>query len=147
MNLIETIEADLIKALKSHLSEEVSTLRLLKNAIDTAQKNTTKTFEDSDIITIIKKQAKDRKEAISIYLKAEKEEMAKKEQFELDLLNKYLPEEMSQAEIEPIINKIIDEMKPSGLADFGKVMGAAMAQLKDKVDGNKIAEIIKKKLV
>lgn len=146
MSLIETIGTDLIKAMKAHQPDEVSTLRLLKHSLSNAQIENHQELSEDQVLSVIKKQVKDRKESIKIYTEVNKLEMAQKEQIELDILSKYLPEELSDDKIIPVIDKIISEIKPNGMADFGKVMGPVMTQLKGQVDGARLSDLIKQRL-
>lgn len=147
MTLIDKIETDLVSALKSQQKDEVMVLRLLKNALNNAKiNNNQQELNEEQVITVIKKQAKDRNEAIEMYKTGNKPDMVAKEQVELDILQKYLPAEMTDDQLLPLIDQAITEVNPNGLTDFGKVMGNIMPKVKGQVDGARLSKLIKEKL-
>ncbi len=147
MTLIDKIETDLVSALKSQQKDEVMVLRLIKNALNNAKiNNNQQELNEEQVITVIKKQAKDRNEAIEMYKTGNKPDMVAKEQVELDILQKYLPAEMTDDQLLPLIDQAITEVNPNGLTDFGKVMGNIMPKVKGQVDGARLSKLIKEKL-
>lgn len=146
MSLIETIETDLISAMKAHRSDEVGVLRLVKNALNNAKIAQQKDLSEADVVAVIKKQVKDRSEAITMYQQAGKDEIVAKEQAEIDILQKYLPAEMSDDQLLPLIDEAIKQINPQGMADFGKIMGNLMPKVKGQVDGARLSALIKEKL-
>ncbi len=146
MSLQNQIETDVILALKAHDEIKVSVLRLLKNAIANTAIAAQKELTNEEIISVIKKQAKDRQEAMTLYKAADKTEAFQKEAAELTILETYLPEDMPESQLLPLIDEALTKVQPSGMADFGKVMGFLMPQVKGKVDGTRLAELVKQKL-
>ena len=101
---------------------------------------------DEDVLTVIGNQAKQRKDSIEQFKAAGRQELADKEQKELELLNVYLPAQMSDEEITKLVKEAIAKTGASTMADIGKVMGTLMPSVKGKADGNLVNSIVKKEL-
>ena len=148
MSLTEQIQSDLKEALKSKNEAVVSTLRLLQAVMKNAEiAKMREKLTEEEIEKLIKTEIKKRREAVENYRQGGRPELADKEEGEVKILEKYLPEQMGEAEIEKIILKVIAEVKPTGPQDFGKVMKAVTAEVKGRADGKTVSELIKKKLI
>lgn len=99
-----------------------------------------------DILSVVQKEAKQRRDSISEFEKAGRQELADKEQKELELLQTYLPEQMPENEIRTIINLTITEVGASSMIDMGRLMGALNAKLKDKADMGLVSNLVRQKL-
>ena len=144
--LKETIKEDYIKARKANdLSYKI--LSLLLAAIKQEEVDTRKELKDADILKILKTEKKKRKEAITEFQKGQREDLIKKEKEELDIINKYLPQEMSEKDILDIVKKTINELNAEP-KDMGKVIGKIMndPEVKAKADGNLVSKIVKEEL-
>jgi len=142
MAILQTIKQDLIDAMKSKDTGKSSTLRMLQAAIKNKEIDMNRQeMSDEIILEVIAKQAKQRKEAIAEYEKGGRLELAEKEKQELAILERYLPEQISDEEITSVVKTIIDDTKAEK-SDFGKVMGIAAKQLKGKADGGRIRGIV-----
>ncbi len=139
------IQEALQQALKSKDKLAVLTLRQALSAIKNAEIDKGGELTDEEIAEVILKEIKKRKESIELYRKGRREELAQKEEKEIKILEKFLPEKMSEEEIGELVEKIIQELNAQP-ADFGKVMGKIMPQVKGKADGSQVAEIVKQKL-
>lgn len=153
MILKEKIESDVVSALKSSDSVRTTTLRMLLAAIHNVEieekgKSGGKdvVLEDDEIVSVVRKEIKKRKEAIDMYKKGNRDELAEKEKTELGILEKYVPSQMSEEEIAKVVEGVIAETKPTGPVDFGRVMREAMKQLKGKADASVVACLTKQKL-
>jgi len=149
MALKDQILEDLKQAMKARESDKVIVFRTLNSAIKNKEIELNKRengLNDDEIISVIKKEVKKRKDAIFEYQKGNRKELSQKEEQELKILRKYLPEEMSKKQIENEVNKTIKELNPKGTEDFGRVMKAIMNKLKNRVDGALVNKIIKEKL-
>ena len=146
--IIDRINQDLKISLKEKKADEVSALRFLLAAVKDKEIELNKRgqISDEEVVAVIRKQVKQRKESIASFKKAGRNDLADKEEKELKLLSKYLPQEMKVDEIETVVQKVVDEIGAGGSGDFGKVMGKAMAALKGKADGKVVAEVVKKAL-
>jgi uncharacterized protein YqeY len=140
------IQADLKQALKDKKELVVSTLRLLLAEIHNQEIEKQKELSDEELVGVIQKEVKRRKEAIEAYQKGKREDLLQKEKEEMALLNKYLPQPISAEELEKTIQSIIKEVGATGPADFGKVMGPVMAKVKGKAEGQTVSEAVKKAL-
>src|SRR4030042_2311957 len=117
MILKEQIDQDLIEAMKNHNDSAVSVLRMLKSAIHNWEISSKKEPQDADIVAVTQGQIKSRKDSIELYRKGNRQELADKEQKEIDILTRYLPEQMSEDTIREIVKKAISEVSASGVQD------------------------------
>ena len=148
MSLQQQINTDIITAMKAKDEVAVRTLRALKAALMIAAtaEGAKDTIEDDAAIKIFQKLAKQRKESIDIFLSNGREELAKTEQEELEVIEKYLPKQMSEDEINSILQNLIKEAGANGPGDFAKVMPLAMKALAGKADGKIISALLKQLL-
>jgi len=144
--LEEKIRADLNKALKEKDGLKIATLRFLLAEIHNFWMQKQKQLKEEDVVSIIRQQVKLRREAIEAYQKASRHDLADKESKELAILSKYLPQEIPPKELEKIIKETIDQTGAKGLKDFGKVMGAIMAKVKGRAEGNVVSQLVRKQL-
>lgn len=144
--LIEKIKSDLNEALKAKNETKVSTLRFLLSAINNKSIELQKELTDEDINQVIAKQVKERKESIAAFSAANREELATKERAEMEYLSIYLPQQLTEGEVEKIVNDVIGELGASGPNDFGRVMSTVMARVKGQTDGNIVSGLVKKVL-
>ena len=144
--ITDTITQKIGEALKAHDEIRLSTLRLLSSAFNyefIAKQH--KLSEDEELI-VVRKEAKKRKEAIEAYKKAGYKDRADKEAKELSILQEYLPPEVSDEELSKIIDEVINEMRPTSLAEMGKVIGAVKAKTGGNAEGSKIALLVRQRL-
>lgn len=144
--LIKQIDQDLFEALKSKDETSVSTLRMLKSAIHNWQIASKKEPSDDDTLGIIQKEIKSRKDSVNLYKQGNRVELAEKEEKEIEILEKYLGEQMSDEEIRAKVKEVITQTNASGSRDVGKVMGPLMAEFKGKADGSTVLQIVKEEL-
>ena len=150
MTLKEQIAEDIKSAMKAKDKIRLETVRRIKKVIIEKEVELRGKGKDAltpeDEIQLLVQQAKQRKDSIEQFLKAGREDLAEREQAELKVIETYLPEQMSDDQVEKIIVEVIAKVGATTAKDFGKVMGLAMKQLKGKADGKKIQEIVKSKL-
>ena len=146
MSLLKNITDDMYLSMKSGDKEKANTLRTLISKLKDQQIKLRKDISDEEALKIIKTLVKQRKESAEIYSKAGREELAEKENFEISILDNYLPKSMSEEDILSLIKKIVDETNAKDLSDIGKVMPLVMQRGKGKVDG-KIANSILRSLL
>lgn len=120
---------------------KVSTLRLLNNAIKNAEIEKREELKEDEIIQIVGKEIKKRKESIEEYKKGNRVDLAEKEEKEAKILSEYMPEQLSEEEIEKIVKKAIEETGAVGKQDMGKVMGKIMPEVKGKADGSLVNKV------
>ena len=149
MNTLEnTILKDLVQAMKYHQEHTVSALRSVKTAIMEVKTapGGKKELEDGDIIKIIQKLVKQRKESMDIYSQAGRSELADNEQQEMLVLMNYLPKMLTESEVEEIVANTIADLGATTMKDMGKVMGFINKTYSGQVDGSMVSRIVKSKL-
>ncbi|KLO21061.1 aspartyl-tRNA amidotransferase subunit B [Marinitoga sp. 1197] len=144
MELINKLNNDIKKFMKEKNSKALNAIKILKTEIKKAEVEKQRELNEEEILTIIRKQIKMRRDSIEQYSNAGRKDLVEEEKYELEILQQYLPPEMSDEEIENIVKNIINEIGEN--AKFGQIMGLAMKKLKGKVDGNRVNSIVKKLL-
>ncbi|MBT1689384.1 GatB/YqeY domain-containing protein [Dawidia soli] len=148
MSLKQQIDGDIKKAMLAKNKEELEALRSIKSMILLAE---TEKGGSGDVSAdaenkILMKAAKQRKESSDIFTQQGRQDLADKENFQLEIISRYLPKQLSQAEIEAAVKEIIAEVGAKGPQDMGKVMGTATKKLAGQADGKIISELVKKLL-
>lgn len=148
MSLKLQIDGDIKKAMLAKNKEELEALRSIKSMILLAE---TEKGGSGDIANdvenkILMKAAKQRKESAEIFTKEGRTDLAQKEIFQLEIINRYLPKQLTEAEIAAEVKKIIEQVGAKGPQDMGKVMGTATKALAGQADGKVISELVKKLL-
>ena len=147
MSLNDQINTDLKAAMKSGDKTRLDTIRLLRaSLIELAKRGDGKEIKPDDELTLLMAAMKKRKEAIEVYEKAGRTELAQQEQKELEIISTYLPKPLTAEEAAAIVQRIIAETGATSAKDFGKVMPLAMKELKGKFDGKAVQEMVKAKL-
>lgn len=149
MTLEEMIQNDLKEAMKAKDTVGLAAVRAIKSAIllaKTAEGASDKTLEDSDIVKLIQKLVKQRKESAEQYTAASRPELAQNELAEAAKMEKYLPKQLSPEEIEAAVKEVIEAVGAKTKADMGKVMGTATKKLAGLADGRAISEAVKRLL-
>ena len=145
--MLERINKDIVEAMKSKDTLKLSTLRMLKGAIDLERIN--KKLDkvlDEDIVVIIGKQIKTRKESILEFEKGNRQDLIEKTNSEIDILNAYMPEMMTEEEIVSVVMDAINEVNATSVKDMGSVMKIVSPKVKGKADMSLVSTIIKSKL-
>lgn len=150
MSLRARIDEDIKTAMKAKDKMRLETVRSIKKAIlekEVALRPQGKdSLNEEQEIELLAQQAKQRRDSIEQYQKASREDLAAKESQELAIIETYLPTQLSEAEVNTVVDEIIAAVGATSAKDLGKVMGTAMQKLKGKADGKKIQELVKKKL-
>jgi len=145
--IADTITQKIGEALKAKQEIRLSTLRLLSSALNYEFIAKQHKLNEQEEIVVVRKEAKKRKEAIEAYKKAGAFNRAQKEQKELEILQEYLPPEMSEKELEKIVNEAILKTKAQSISDMGKVIEIVMSKLKGTVEGSRVSLLVKEKLL
>lgn len=140
--LQQKLTDDLKQAMRGGDTVKRSVIRLTMSAIKNAEIARQSTLEDGDILGIIAKEVRQRKESIEAFKQGDRPDLAAKEEAEMAILEQYLPEQMSREEIVAEARKVIEEVRAGGLSDKGKVMPKLIAKLKGKADGREINEVV-----
>lgn len=143
MALKEQLTADLKDAMREKDIDKRDTIRLLQAAIKQEEIDEQTTLDDAGVTAILTKQAKQRRESISDYQKAGRPEMVAAEEKQLAIIESYLPQKMSRAEIEVIARQTIAELGVTDIKSMGQVMGQLMPKLKGQADGREVNEVVR----
>jgi uncharacterized protein YqeY len=140
--LQEKLMADLKEAMKGGDKTRLEVIRMVRARIKNAEIAKQKSLDDSDVLDVIAKEAKQRRESITEFKKADRQDLSDKEEAELAILLEYLPQQMSREEIIAAARGVIEEMGAQGPGDKGKVMQKLIPQLKGKAEGRDINEVV-----
>jgi len=147
MTLLERLAQDLKAAMLARDAERLSTLRLLKSAIGYAQiEKQTDTLADADVIALVQKEAKKRRDSIEQFTAGGRPELADKERGELRVLEEFLPQPLSPAELEALVQGAIKEAGATSKKDMGAVMKLAGAKAAGRADGRTLSALVAKLL-
>ena len=144
MGLKETLENDLQEALRSKDERRKTTLRLALAAIHNAEIAKGKALEEGELLAVLSKEAKQRRESAALFADGGREDLVDQENKELEILTEYLPEQLSEAEIEARVREVIDEVGATSAAQMGDVMRVLMPQMKGKADGQLVSTMVKR---
>lgn len=150
-SLLDRLDEDLKQAMRDKDKVRLRTLRSLRAALQNAEigqreGGTETALSEQDQLAVFRKQVNQRKDSIEQYEDAGREDLVQKEQAELDVLDEYMPSQLSDEELEEILEGIIDGVGAQSMADMGSVMGTAMDQLRGRVDGGRVQEKVKELL-
>ncbi len=150
MAIKDQIMADLKKAMKNKEKDRLRVLRSLKSKLlereISERKDGEASLSDEQAIEVLMKAAKQRKESIEQFEKGDRTDLAESEKEELELIESYLPEMLSEDEVRDIAREKIDEVGAQDMSDMGQVMGALMQELKGKAEGSVVSKIVKEEL-
>ena len=147
MNLTEQINADIKNAMLAKDAAKLAALRAVKSELLLeASKGGNAEISEEVGQKLVMKLVKQRKDALEIYLTQKRQDLADVEQFQIDVLNTYLPKQMDEADVRKAIQEIISQTGASSPADMGKVMGVATGKLSGKAEGKLISAIVKEEL-
>jgi uncharacterized protein YqeY len=146
MSLQDRLTEDLKQAMRQGDERRKSTVRLVRAAITNAQIERGEELGDDEVLAIIAKEAKQRREAITEFTKAGRQDLVDQEEEELRILLSYLPAQMSRDEIEVAARQVIAEVGATSMAQMGEVMRRLMSQLKGKADGSLVNQVVKEVL-
>jgi uncharacterized protein YqeY len=147
--LYETISKDMVNAMKSKDKDSLNTLRLLKSAVDLYLVNNKldrNNASDEVVIDVVSKQVKTHRESIEEFKKGNRQDLIDNLTREIELLSKYLPEQLSSEELANIVENVFNEVKPSSVKDMGAIMKAITPLVKGKADMREVNALIKEKL-
>lgn len=137
---------DLKASMKAQDKVRLSVIRMVKSSIQMEELNKKRDLTDEEVIDVISKQIKTRKDSIAEFEKGNRGDLVDATKKEIDILMEYLPKQLSEEEIDDIISKVFDEIKPESSKDMGKVMKAVTPLVRGKADMGMVSNIIKNKL-
>ncbi len=145
--LKEKISKDFIEALKARDERKLSALRLLRTEIKKREvSGQKKELLETEVLETISMLVKQRRESIRLFREGQRQDLVEKEEAELQFLQAYLPQPLTQSAVEELIDSILVEIKATGLKDQGKVMKAAMGKIVGRAEGKVVSEIVRQKL-
>ena len=143
MSLKTQLTEDMKTAMRAKDQVSLSTIRLINAAIKQFEVDERTEADDAKVISILPKMVKQRKDSAKIYTEAGRQDLADKENAEIEILNRYLPQMMSAEEIKTVVEAAIVETSASGMADMGKVMGVLKTRLAGKADMGEVNKVLK----
>ena len=146
MSLKDRLSEDMKNAMRAKDQLSLSTIRLINAAIKQYEVDERTEADDAKVIALITKMVKQRKDSAKIYTDAGRQDLADKENAEIEVINRYLPQMMSAAEIEQAVADAVAQTGATGMADMGKVMGILKTSLAGKADMGEVNKILKAKL-
>ncbi len=144
--MVVKLQQDLKSAQLARDEVKVSTLRLLLSEIRNSEIDKGGELSDSDIVSVVQQEVKKRKEAAEGFRFGQREEQAKKEEAEAEILKQYLPTQLSNEELTKIIEESINDVGATAITDMGKVIGMVMSKVKGSADGGTVSALVKEKL-
>lgn len=142
----EKLLNDLMLAMKNQDKETLSVLRMVKGAIQLEEINRKHELTGDEFVSVLSKQIKTRKESILEFEKANREDLIEKTKGEIEILNKYMPAQLSEDEVLKIIDDAFNDINPQAQSDMGKLMGYVNPKLKGKADMSFVSKVIKERL-
>ncbi len=148
MSLNERLMEDMKAAMKAKEAgkEKLSVIRMARAAIKNMEIDLKRQLDDQEVVQALAKEVKQRKDAIPEYEKAARADIVAKLHQEIEILQDYLPQQLTEAELREIVSKVIEQAGASGPADMGKVMGAVMPKVTGRADGRLVNQIVKELL-
>ena len=142
----DRILKDMVAAMKSQDKLKLSVLRMVKGAIQLEEINKKSELNDDDVIGVLSKQIKTRKESIAEFEKGNRNDLIEQTNMEIAILNEYMPAQLSDEEVDKIINDAFNKVNPTSQSDMGKIMGMITPLLKGKADMSSVSKKVKEKL-
>ena len=146
MTLSDKINNDLKEAMKSKDAFKLGVIRMVKGAMQLAKKSPREELTDDDVINVLSKQIKMRKEAIESFETAGRTDLIEQNKKEIEILSSYMPEALSDEELNKILDKVFDEVKPTSQKDMGLIMKTVTPLVKGKADMSLVSKLIKERL-
>ena len=144
--MYDSIKSEIVKAMKEHDKERLNVLRIVKAAVDLEHIDKKVEINDELVLSVVLKQVKMREDSIEQYSKTSRSDLVEKETMELNILKEFLPKPLTDSEVDELISEAIDEIKPEGMKDMGKVMGYLSPKVKGRTDQKALSMKIKERL-
>ncbi|WP_035211101.1 GatB/YqeY domain-containing protein [Alkalicoccus chagannorensis] len=144
--MINQLNEDMKQAMRAKEKERLSVIRSVKSALQNEAIQAGHDLSEEEVLTVLNREMKQRRESLQEFSRADREDLASKTQREIDLLSRYLPEQMSDEELQAVIDEAVAESGASGRADMGRVMGLVMPRVKGKADGGLVRERVQQSL-
>lgn len=136
----------MFSASKEGNTEKADILKMAMASIKNAQLASEEELSDADMEKILRKEVKKVQDSITQFTQMGRNDLAEREKHQLEVLEQYLPKQMSEEDVEKVVKAKVEELKPEGMRDMGKVMGAVMKEIGGNADGNVVREMVQKHL-
>ncbi|MGH2931694.1 MAG: GatB/YqeY domain-containing protein [Gaiellaceae bacterium] len=146
MSLIAQIQEELTKAMRERDAERRDTLRLILSSLQSAQKELQRELQDQEELQVLQRERKRRSEAAEAFRVGGAEERAEQEDRELAVIEEFMPEQLSEEELESIIDDVLAECGATSMRDLGRVMADVMPQVAGRADGSQVSQLVREKL-
>ena len=146
MSLVERIEGDLRDAMRARDDDRRDALRLILSSLRAAEKELQRPLHDDEELQVLQRERKRRVEAAEAFRNAGREEQARAEERELDVLEGFMPDPLSEDELEEIVDEVIAEVGATSLRDIGRVMADVMPQVAGRAEGSHVSQLVREKL-
>ncbi len=146
MSLIAELEQEVKEAMLAHDADRRDALRLILASLRSAEKELLRPLSDDEELQVLQRERKKRLEAIEAFTSAGRESQAEKEEAELEVLEEFMPEPLSEEELERIVDDAIAEVKATSMRDMGRVMADVMPQIAGRADGSAVSQLVREKL-
>lgn len=144
--MYDSIKSEIVKAMKEHNKERLNVLRMVKAAVDLEHIDNKVEINDELVLSVVLKQVKMRDDSIEQYSKTSRSDLVEKETMELNILKEFLPKPLTDSEVDELISEAIEEIKPEGMKDMGKIMGYLSPKVKGRTDQKALSIKIKERL-
>lgn len=146
-DLKDKLLEDMKAAMKKKEKKRLSVIRMVRAAIKNEEINKRKELEDQEVIEVLAGQVKQLKDSIPEYKKSNKKNIINEIKEEINILSEYFPEQLSEGELQVMIEEVITEVEAQDMSDLGKVMGVIMPQVRGRAEGSQVKELVKEKLL
>ena len=146
MTLIADIEDELKDARRARDDQRRDALALVLNALRSAEKELQRVLSDEESLQVLQRERKKRVEAMEAFDAAGREEQADREEYELDVIEEFMPDQLSEDELEEIVDDVIAEVGATSIRDLGRVMADVMPRVSGRADGSVVSQLVREKL-
>ncbi|MFV0561369.1 MAG: GatB/YqeY domain-containing protein [Enterococcus sp.] len=146
MSLLSRLNEDMKTAMKAKDKESLQVIRMLKASLQNEQIKESRELTDDEELTVLSREMKQRRDSLTEFEKADRNDLVEQVKKEIVIVEKYMPEQLSDEEIQQIVQEAITQTGASSVKEFGKVMGVVMPKVKGKADGNTVNAIVKELL-
>lgn len=146
MTLLTTINEDVKSAMKARDKEKLSVLRMLKSALQNEQIKKGMELNEEEELSVLSREMKQRRDSLTEFKNADRQDLVEKLENEIVIVESYMPKQLTEEELQSIVQEVIASVNATSTSDFGKVMGAIMPRVKGKADGNAVNRIVKEQL-
>ncbi|ADH99864.1 conserved hypothetical protein [[Bacillus] selenitireducens MLS10] len=146
LNIQDRLQDDMKQAMRSREKERLSVIRSVKAALQNESIKAGSSLSEDEVLTVLNREMKQRKESLYEFEQADRKDLCDKMAFEMEVLADYLPSQLTDEELQAIVDETIEETGAESKAQMGKVMGAIMPKVKGRADGNQVKELVQKSL-